>query len=190
MIKSIFFKDMLPYIVWYALLFIATILFDYILHHFKLVLLGRYLGTAGTVLIILSFVYSLQKRKIINIAPPKALLEVHEILSWIGALMVMVHAGIHFNAILPWLAIFMLIITVASGFVGKVLLNIAKAALTGKKNDLVKAGLSEKEIQEKLYRDSIMVDLMKKWRVVHLPITVVFGFLTILHILSIIMFAK
>lgn len=187
--QSVFYKTVLPNIIWYLLLFIGTILLDYILHRFQLVLLGRYLGLTGTILIIFSFVYSLQKRKLINIGPPKFLLQIHEILAWIGSLMLMVHGGIHFNALLPWLAIFLLIVAVASGFVGKFLLNIAKTALATKKQELLKTGMSAKEVEEKLYRDSIMVDLMKKWRSVHIPITLALGLLSLLHIISILMYS-
>ncbi len=187
--SSIFYKTVLPNIIWYILLFIGTILLDYILHTFQLILLGRYLGISGTLFIIISFVYSLQKRKLIHVGSSKYLLQIHEVLAWIGSLMLMVHGGIHFNALLPWLTIFLLIVAVASGFVGKFLLNNAKTALASKKHELLKSGLSEKEVEDKLYRDSIMVDLMKKWRSVHIPITLALGLLSLLHILSILMYS-
>lgn len=190
MTRSILFKNLLPYLIWYFALFIATILIDYILHKFQWVSLGLYLGPIGTGFIILSFIYSLQKRKIIDVASPKLLLDVHEILAWIGSLMIMVHAGIHFNALLPWLAIFLLVISVASGFTGKGLLNIAKEALAEKKKELLKTGISEKELEDKLLLDSITVDIMKKWRSVHLPMTLLLGIAALLHILSIIMYSK
>jgi len=190
MTRSILFKNVLPYLIWYIALFLATILIDYVLHKLQLVYLGRYLGPAGTFIVIISFVYSLQKRRIINWASPKLLLDVHEILAWIGSLMIMVHAGIHFNALLPWLAILLLIIAVASGFTGKGLLNIAKTELTEKKKQLLKTSISEKEVEDKLFFDSITVDIMKKWRVVHLPITLLLGLITLLHIVSVIMYGK
>jgi hypothetical protein len=69
----------------------------------NLVWVGRYLGIPGTILIIGSLVYSLRKRKYITTGSAKSLLHLHEIGAWLGSLMVLLHAGIHFNAILPWL---------------------------------------------------------------------------------------
>ncbi len=102
--------------------------------------------------------------------------------------MILVHAGIHFNAILPWLAILMLLITVASGLVGKFLLKKANENLKGKKQELIDSGVSKEETDNKLFFDSVVVDLMKKWRAVHLPITLVLGILSLLHIITVIMF--
>ena len=41
----------------------ATIVLDYALHRAGLVWIGRYLGPVGTGLIVVSFVYSLRKRR-------------------------------------------------------------------------------------------------------------------------------
>jgi hypothetical protein len=103
--------------------------------------------------------------------------------------MIIVHAGIHFNAVSPWLALFMLLITVGSGLVGKFLLKEANASLKESKQLLLDSGLSKEEIEKKLFFDSVTVDLMKKWRVVHLPITLVTGILALLHIISIFLFS-
>lgn len=104
--------------------------------------------------------------------------------------MLLVHAGIHFNAILPWLAILMLLIAVASGLVGKFLLKKSNETLKIKMQELIKSGLSKEDADKELFFDSITVDLMKKWRVVHLPITLILGLLSLMHIITIIMFGK
>jgi hypothetical protein len=104
--------------------------------------------------------------------------------------MLLVHAGIHFNAWLPWLAILMLLITVGSGLVGKFLLNKANESLKERRIALINAGSSKEDVDKELFFDSITVDLMKKWRVVHLPITFLFGILSLLHIITILMFSK
>ena len=105
---------------------LITIVIDYSLHYFHLDFIGRQLGLIGTLIILISFAYSLTKRKIIHFGPPKILLKLHEYLAWIGSVLLLVHSGIHFNAILPWLATVMLLINVASGLVGKYLLKNAK----------------------------------------------------------------
>lgn len=183
-------KYVLPFIQWYALMIFLAIAIDYFLHRFQLVSIGRYLGFIGTFVIVISFVYSLRKRKIIESGSPKHLLALHEYLAWIGSIMLLVHAGIHFNALLPWLAILMLLIAVASGLIGKFLLKKANETLKEKKQALINLGISTEEADKKLFFDSITVDLMKKWRVVHLPITLLLGILAVLHIITIVMFSK
>ncbi len=167
-----------------------ALVIDYILHKLDLVFIGRYLGVVGTGIILLSFIYSLRKRKIIESGSPKKLLELHEYLAWIGSILLLVHAGIHFNAILPWLAILMMLIAVASGLIGKFLLKKASDSLKEKKKALLLEGMKSEEAEKKLFFDSITVDLMKKWRVVHLPITLMLGILSLLHIITILMYGK
>ena len=183
-------KYVLPFIQWYALMILLAIAIDYLLHRFQLVSVGRYLGFIGTLVIVISFVYSLRKRKIIESGSPKQLLALHEYLAWIGSIMLLVHAGIHFNAVLPWFAILMLLIAVASGLVGKFLLKKANETLKEKRQVLIKTGISPEDADKKLFFDSITVDLMKKWRVVHLPITLILGLLALMHIITIVMFSK
>ncbi len=188
--KSILFKYAFPFIQWYSLMIFVTILIDYFLHRFQLVLNGNYLGFAGTFTILLSFLYSLKKRKILKTGSPKKLLNLHEYLSWLGSLMLLVHAGIHFNAILPWLAILMLLITVASGLVGKFLLKKSNENLKQKRQLLVAGGMDKEEADKKLFMDSITVDLMKQWRVAHLPITLLLLIFSLIHIVTIILFSS
>ena len=154
----------------------------------QMVSAGKYLGYAGTGLIIISFIYSLRKRKLIQSGSPKKLLILHEYLAWSGSIMLLVHAGIHFNALLPWLAILMLLIAVASGLVGKYLLKKASESLNVRRKILIESGLSKDEADKKLFLDSVTVDVMKKWRLVHYPITLLLGILSLLHIITIIMF--
>jgi len=186
--RPLFVRYVLPFLQWYALMIFIAIAIDYFFHRFHLVSVGRYLGITGTVVIVISFVYSLRKRKIITSGSPKELLLLHEYLAWIGSIMLLVHAGIHFNAILPWLAVLMLMIAVASGLVGKFLLKKAGETLKEKKLALVSSGLSGLDADRKLFFDSLTLDLMKKWRVVHLPITLLSGLLALLHIVTVVMF--
>ena len=190
MTRSIFIRYVLPFIQWYALMIVAAIVIDYFFHRFQIVAVGRYLGYAGTIIIVASFIYSLRKRKIIEYGSPKKLLLLHEYMAWIGSIMILVHAGIHFNAVLPWLAVLMLLIAVASGLVGKFLLKKSTETLKLKIQELVNSGMTKEEAEKKLFFDSITVDLMKKWRVVHLPITLLLALLALIHIVTVIMFSK
>ena len=184
------FRHVLPFAAMYATMVAAAILLDRGLHAMGLDHVGRYLGPVGTVLIVLSFVYSLRKRKIIPSGSPRTYLTVHEYLAWAGSVMILVHAGIHFNARLPWLATYMLLISVASGLVGKYLLKSASGSLEERRQELIASGSSGPEVDKELFFDSVTVNAMKKWRVVHLPIAFTLGFFTLLHILTVLMFGK
>jgi hypothetical protein len=188
--SSILIRQVLPLGLLYLLMILCAIIIDFILHQLQIAWLGRYLGWPGTILIILSFIYSLRKRKIIKSGSPKQLLLLHEYLAWTGAVLLLVHAGIHFNAILPWLAVYMLLINVASGFVGKYLLRNVKGSLAQHKLDLIGKGINEEEAEKKLFLDSVTVSVMQHWRVIHLPISFLFGLLSLMHIITILLFGK
>ncbi len=188
--QPLFTKYVVPFFQWFLLMILIAIVIDYFLHRYQLILVGRYFGIIGTLVVISSFVYSMRKRKLIASGSPKKLLELHEYLSWIGSIMLIVHAGIHFNAILPWLAILMLLITVASGLIGKFLLKKANESLKEKRQELINTGISSDDADKTLFFDSLTVDLMKKWKVVHLPITLLLAILALMHIITIVMFSK
>ena len=186
--RSLIRKEVLPFLVMFSSLILATIITDALLHQFELVWIGRWLGIPGVILILLSFFYSLRKRKVISFGKPKTLLILHETLTWLGALMILVHAGIHIYTILPWLALTAMLINVISGMTGKFLLDRSRRFMAEKKEVYSQQGLSEEAIEKKLFWDATTFDLMKKWRAVHLPITLAFAVLGITHILSIFLF--
>lgn len=186
--RSLISKEVIPFLGMFGALILATIITDAVLHQFELVWIGRWLGIPGVLLILLSFFYSMRKRKIISFGKPKNLLILHETLTWIGALMILVHAGIHIYTILPWLALAAMLINVISGMTGKFLMDRSRRFLAEKKATYSQQGLTEEEIEKKLFWDATTFDLMKKWRAVHLPITLAFAVLGITHILSIFLF--
>ncbi|MBK9106002.1 MAG: hypothetical protein IPL92_15885 [Saprospiraceae bacterium] len=188
--SSLLLRQVLPLTLLYVLMIITVIIIDYVLHLLQIAWVGRQLGLVGTLFIVFSFIYSLRKRRIIKDGSPKQLLLLHEYLAWIGSVMLLVHAGIHFNAILPWLAVYMLLLNVASGFVGKYLLRNASSTLTERKREWIRSGLTEEEADKKVFLDSITVSAMQHWRVIHLPIAYLFGLLSLLHIITVLMYSK
>ena len=188
MTTSLWRQHILPFCLVLGLLAIATLAGDYLLHQLNLVWVGRYLGIPGIVLIIISLTYSLRKRKVIMAGNPKALLTFHEFTAWFGSLLVLIHAGIHFNAILPWLATLAMSVNVVSGLVGKLLLGQSRRHLQGERDDLQLQGLSRFEVEQALFWDAVTLDAMTKWRKVHIPIFIVFVILALGHIISIFLF--
>lgn len=185
---SVFRKDVRPFVIWFVWLIALTLIIDYMLHHIQVIWIERYLGVFGTFLIVLSFAYSLRKKKIITFGKLKHFLRMHEYLAWTGSLMVLIHGGIHFNAILAWVAIAAMLVAVISGLVGKYLLRQSMNTLNAKKNEYSKAGLSEEAIEKKIFWDALAVNAMKKWKSAHRPITIAFGITAVLHIITIFLF--
>ncbi len=186
--SSLWRRHVLPFTFLLVLLAAATLAGDYLLHRLNLVWVGRYLGIPGTLLIIGSLVYSLRKRKYITSGNPKTLLTLHELGTWVGSLMVLIHAGIHFNAILPWLATVAMGVNVISGMVGKMLLGRSREHVLGQRDHYQLRGLSKAEVERAVFWDAVTLDAMTKWRKVHIPIFIVFAVLALGHIVSIFLF--
>lgn len=178
----------LPFMLLVGLLAFGTLAADFLLHRFDLVWVGRYLGIPGTLLIVGSLVYSLRKRKLITTGNLKSLLTLHEFGTWLGSLMVLTHAGIHFNAILPWLATVAMGVNVISGMVGKLLLDRSRRHVQAQREHFQLRGLSRSEVEQALFWDAVTLEAMNQWRRVHIPIFMVFAVLAIGHIVSIFLF--
>jgi hypothetical protein len=180
--------EVLPFFASLAALALAALALDAVLHVFDLLWIGRWLGIPGTLLIIGSTVYSLRKRKVIALSQPARLLRWHEGLAWAGSLLVLVHAGVHFNAILGWLAVWAMLVNVASGLTGKFLLARARRRMDAARLTLRERGLGEAELAERMYWDSMTFDAVRHWRSVHVPITLAFTVLALAHIVAIVLF--
>ncbi|MDD5383887.1 MAG: hypothetical protein PHG89_03265 [Gallionella sp.] len=185
---SLWRQHILPFTLLVGLLAAATLAGDYLLHRLNLVWVGRYLGIPGTILIIASLTYSLRKRKYIATGNPKSLLKLHELGTWLGSLMVLIHAGIHFNAILPWLATVAMGVNAISGMVGKLLLDRSRRHVQGQREHFQLRGLSRVDVEQTVFWDAVALDAMTKWRKVHIPIFIVFAVLALGHIVSIFLF--
>ena len=181
-------REVLPFALAFAALVAAALLFDRLLHGLGAAWIGRWLGIPGTLMILLSFAYSLRKRGLIRIGQPARLLRLHQFMAWLGSLLVLVHAGIHFNAILGWLAVGAMLIDVGSGLTGKFLLERSRRRLQQAHSRMSEQGMSAEELEERLYRDSLTFDVMKQWRAVHLPITLAFAVLAAAHIIGVFLF--
>jgi cytochrome b561 len=179
-------------VLYHAAIFLALVLcalvIDGVLHLAGQPDVGRWLGYLGTFLIVVSFVHSARRLEIISVGRYSIYLRIHEFLAWTGAVLVLVHGGIHFNAALPWIAMTAMLVAVASGLTGKYLLKHFRNNVRDKRRHLVDAGLSPKELEERLYFDRVVERLMRNWRRIHLPIATTFAFFALLHIVSVLAF--
>ncbi len=185
---SLLSREVIPFYLSLAVLGGAALALDAALHLAGIVWIGRYLGIPGVLLILASSGYSMRKRKLIKSGKPADLLRWHERLAWAGSLLVLVHAGIHFNAILAWLAVWAMLINIASGLTGKYLIDRSRKRLEATRARLRTQGLSPETVAERTHWDSLTFDVVKAWRVVHLPITLAFGVLALAHIIAICLF--
>lgn len=178
-------REVLPFFLRLVALLIATLLVDAGLHLLDAVWIGRYLGIPGVLLILGSFGHSLRKRGVIQGGNPVLLLRLHEWLAWAGSLLILVHAGIHFNAVLAWLAVGAMLVNILSGLTGKYLLRRAQVWLKSAREELKAEGIPDAEIKTRLHHDSLTVDVVKQWRKVHLPISLAFAVLALAHVIAI-----
>lgn len=172
--RSLLFRQVAPAVLLLAALIVGAIVVDGVLHVLELGWIGVWLGPIGTGLLLVSFLYSLRKRKRIAFGQPKQLLELHQSLGWLGSLALLVHGGGHFSALLPWLALVAMVIVAASGMVGAVLL---RRALEIMRQEGKPAADTPRGVL-----DAVTLDLMKRWRAVHMPLNAVFLVLAVLHI--------
>jgi hypothetical protein len=184
----LFSREVVPFYLSLVVLALAALLCDAVLHLFNAVWVGRWLGIPGTLLILGSLGYSLRKRKLIRSGQPATLLKWHEYMAWAGSLLVLVHAGIHFNSILGWLAVWAMLINVASGLTGKFLLGRSRRRLEEARQKMREQGLTPAQLAERTYWDSLTFDAVKQWRSVHFPITLAFAVLALAHIVAVFLF--
>ena len=185
---SLWRQHILPFTLLLGLLAVSTLAGDLLLHRLNLVWVGRYMGIPGTILIIGSLIYSLRKRKYVTAGNPKSLLKLHEFSAWLGSLMVLIHAGIHFNAILPWLATIAMGVNVISGMVGKILLDRSRRHVQGQRDRYQLRGLSRPEVEQAVFWDAVTLEAKTQWRKIHIPIFIVFAVLSLGHIVSTFLF--
>jgi hypothetical protein len=186
--KSVLVQRTLPLTISYLLLIIAGISLDYLLHIAHLVWVGRYLGIVGTIFLAASFSYSARKKKVIKNGALKFFLKLHCNTGWIGTLMIIVHSGIHFNAILPWAATGLMMVVTASGHVGQYLLKKVKEEVKIKIKQLGIEAAVDDEVEQQHYWDTMTIKTLELWRKVHMPMVSILLALTTIHILSIFFF--
>jgi hypothetical protein len=180
-------KRALPLTLSYLLLILAALSLDAILHVVHMAWVGRYLGVPGTLFFLLSFGYSARKKKVIRQGALGFFLRFHCNAGWVGTLMILIHSGIHFNALMPWAATAFMLVVTGSGHVGQYLLKKVKAEV---KMKLQFSGITvtEEELDQQKYWDTLTVKTLEKWRTVHMPLVAVLIALTTLHIASIAFF--
>lgn len=146
---------------------------------------GLATGTVGTLLVLLSFVYSFRRRKkILTRGSVKGWLRAHEWLSIAGAAILLLHSGVFPHALVPLLALLLMLIAVASGFIGRYLYDIARAELRQRRDELKAQGLAERGMEENVAVLAATSGTLARWRHVHMPLVFVLALTAVYHIVS------
>ena len=188
MLNSVLVSRALPLAFSYLLLVAATVSVDFLLHGAGLAWIGRYLGIVGTLFVAFSFGYSARKKKLIDHGPLRRFLRFHCYAGWVGTLMILVHSGIHFNALLPWMATALMMVVTASGHVGQYLVRRIREEVKRKKQQAGIAGDLTDGLEQQHFWDAATLGAFEKWRFIHMPLVTFLVVLTVLHVGSITMF--
>ncbi len=143
------------------------------------------IGNIGSIILLISFVYSLRKRKIIfksgNI---QTWLKYHEAFAIIGTVLILVHAGFHTHAAVPLITLALIFVSFVSGLVGSYVYDAGRNELKIMREYLKTKGLTPAQIEETL---KPMLEANKKflaWRAFHMPIVSALFIFVFFHIIS------
>ncbi len=143
---------------------------------------GHVVGWAGLALILLVFAYPIRKRFAKDRRWPKGWFQVHKVLGVFGPLLILVHSGAHFHALIPVLALIAMGLVVLSGITGQVLHHLALRTLNEQRRELAHEGLPEAEIQSRLHDLAGREETFRIWQCIHAPLTATFVILMIMHV--------
>lgn len=142
-------------------------------------------GIVGTLVIIFSFCYSLRKRKtIFTSGRINNWLLTHEWLSITGSAIIFIHTGTHLKAFVPVIALIFMFTAFISGLIGSYVYDMAKIRLRTQIYELKQKGLSESEIEHRLWALIITSDTLSKWRAIHMPIVSILAVMVLYHAFS------
>ena len=144
--------------------------------------MAHIVGWVGFGMIALTFVYPIKRRLHPNEVWPKVWFDVHQALGIAGPLLILVHSGVHYHALVPVLALIAMILVVFSGITGQAIHYLAFQTLNKQRHELADQGLSEEMVKTRLHELAMQEESLRWWRCFHGPLTFTFVVLTLLHI--------
>jgi len=167
------------------LVVVNAVLIEVILDMFGVKGHRLFTGVTGTLVIIISFAYSLRKRnRFITFGSPKAWLQGHEWLAIAGTFIILVHTGTHFKALVPVITLIFMFTAFISGLTGRYVYNNARSELKAKRAELKVAGLKASAIEQKLWSLIIASEALSKWRKIHMPVISFLVIMVLYHAIS------
>jgi cytochrome b561 len=151
---------------------------------------GHVVGWIGLAAIFSVFVYSVKKRFDRKAGWPKAWFMVHQVAGIVGPLVILIHAGWHFHALVPLLTLIVLGIVVVSGVIGVAVHRKALSLLNSTRKELVSLGLSQADIEDRLYGLVSGEEIFRVWQIIHVPMVMLFLALVVLHVFGALYFGR
>ena len=150
---------------------------------------GHAVGWVGLAVTLLVFVYPLRKR----ISParrwPRCWFRVHMVAGVLGPLLIFLHSGAHYHALVPILAMLSMVTVVLSGIIGQAVHAFSLSMLNDQRRRLQHEGLSDHEIDAQLHGMASQEEAFRIWQAIHAPMTLMFLVLTVLHVAGALFFA-
>lgn len=125
-------------------------------------------GWTGLVFIGVTFVYPLKRWMYPNQVWSHGWFQGHIVFGIIGPLIIFVHAGVHFHALVPIIALIAMVLVVMSGITGEALHYLAFQTLYERPHELAFEGMTENAIEAQLHglavteRDASMVEMSSR----------------------------
>lgn len=139
-------------------------------------------GWTGLVFIGFTFVYPLKRWLNPNQVWSRRWFEVHIVFGIVGPLIIFVHAGAHFHAWVPILALLAMVLVVMSGITGQALHYLAFRILYERRHEMAFEGMTEEAIDARLHDLALQEETLRWWKCIHGPLTWLFVSLTLMHI--------
>ena len=139
-------------------------------------------GWIGLSIIGLTFVYPLKRWWQPNEVWPKRWFHVHMVAGILGPLIIFVHAGVHFHAWVPILALVTMVLVVVSGIVGQALHYWVFQLLYERRHQHDCEGLSEEAVEARLHDLALQEKTLRWWKCLHGPLTWSLVAFVLLHI--------
>ncbi|MCC2641577.1 MAG: conserved rane protein of unknown function [Nitrospira sp.] len=150
---------------------------------------GHAVGWLGLAVILLVFIYPIRKRYSLARHWPRGWFRVHMVAGILGPLLIFLHSGAHYHALVPVFAMGAMVVVVISGIVGQAVHAYVVRTLNDERRRFQQEGLSAGEIETLLHRVASQEETFRLWQAVHAPMTLMFLVLTALHVAGALFFA-
>lgn len=143
---------------------------------------GHLTGWAGLAIILLVFIYPFKKRYGPKPGWPKGWFQVHIVAGVVGPVIVLVHSGAHFHALVPGLALLAMGLVVLSGVAGESIHYLALRTMHEQRRELAQQGLPPEEIDLRLHDIAAREEAFRVWQYIHAPLNILFVVLSLMHV--------
>lgn len=150
--------------------------------HFGHTQRGHVAGWIGFAVILTVFGYSVKKRWGRKAGWPRGWFRVHQAAGIAGPVLILIHSGPHFHALVPILALLAMWVVVVSGLIGVAVHRKSLGLLNSRRNELLRQGLSQEDAEDRLYDLASAEETFRIWQIIHTPMVMIFLVLMIAHI--------